>query len=535
MIKGELGPVSVPGLFRTIADERRTGLLSVSSVGGHDAFVYFRDGDLYHARIQPGRVQLESRLISAGLVSTEEVEQALLTQKAAKGVRRVGELLVSLGLLQRTRLEPIVREQFEDTVFELLGWHTGTFSFENDEQTDEDDGIETSVDSLVIDGAGRLREWHEISKRVPSFDAVPEFAENKNAPVEVALTPEEWSFVSRLDGRLSVAQLAQACGFSHLEAGRCIFSLVSTGLLTLHQPEGSAVSIDEKDTEEAVKELQDSLERPISPASLEEIVLAGGGTGDVLDESSPEALEEHEPQVEESEPQVEEPEPEPESVELFDSAELEQPIDHSVEVFPERASEQSEVADPPAEEQDLLETVALAEEVVLEDEPEPELEPVEFNEVQEVEPDEIPVATPQFSEPRITMPVFATDATSNPGAIDGDRGIVAEELVEEKDSITKVLAELARPLDEDFQPPPKTNGELRERVAQSHRPKSGVIQPRYSDPRPVDPLVDTTALIRELATYSETRKEPPNEPPTEPPPDETPPRKPGLFGRKKKR
>lgn len=490
MIKGELGPVSVPGLFRTIADEHRTGLLTVSSVGGHDGFVYFREGDLYHARLQPARVQLGPRLVSAGLVSTEEIEQALLTQKSVKGAPWMGELLVSIGLLQRSQLKAVVKEEIEDAIFEILNWHSGTFSFEPDELTDEDVGAEFTVDSLVSEGESRLREWNEISNHVPTFDAVPEFTEVDGASEDVALRPEEWSFISRLDGRLSISQLAQACGFTHLEAGRCIFGLVSTGLLKLVEPEDSDDFIEEREIEAAVLELQQSLGANGQQVSLEEMVLAGGGTVDRLDAAA-----------------LEEPEPEPE-------AEAAEPA--------EEASVAVEVEKRPPEQPNELLPESEAETAVAEPEPE------------QVEPD----PEPQVAGPRITMPAFTYDVLSTHSYLDGESGIVAEELVDGKDSMNKVLAELARPADDDeFIAVLKTNGELIESV-EEQRPESAGVQPQFSDLRPVDPLVDTTALIRELASYSSSEEEPASEPPIFPEPDEAPPRKggkAGRFGRKKKR
>jgi hypothetical protein len=206
-------------------------------------------------------VQLGSRLVSAGLASHQDIEQALADQASMGGLRRLGEILIDKALITKAQLSSIVRQQIEDTIFEILRWEGGSFYFEVGVTTDEDIGLEVSVENLVMEGARRFREWHQITRRVPSLESIPRLTKNSGEPVEVALTPEEWAFVSHIDGRSTVRTLASTCGFTDMEAARCVFGLVTTGLLDLELPPGITLpdSFD-PDLEAAFDELERALE-----------------------------------------------------------------------------------------------------------------------------------------------------------------------------------------------------------------------------------------------------------------------------------
>lgn len=266
-ISGDLASKGVPELFRAIAEENRTGRLTVTRVQrengqlhGQESLIYFRRGDAYHARLVGTGIRLGDRLISAGLVTQEDIDAALEVQSSEGGQRRLGQVLLDSSQITFDQLDAIVRQQIEDTIFEILRWEGGKFTFESDLLAEEDIGIKVSVENLVMESARRFREWHQISRVVPSLEAVPRFNDEEGGSVEVALTPEEWSFVSRVDGRHTINQLAKACGFTDLEAGRTVFGLVTAGLLTLDLPTGVEVPAEDPDMEAAFDELEKELQ-----------------------------------------------------------------------------------------------------------------------------------------------------------------------------------------------------------------------------------------------------------------------------------
>lgn len=267
-VEGSLSRVGVPELFRAIAREGRTGSLTLTRSGA-EARVFFRNGDAYHARSVGSGVQLGARLISAGAITNDDLNDALAIQKSEGGGRRLGQILVDQRLVSSEDLQRIVSQQIEDTIFEILRWDGGDFRFDQDVRTDEDIGLQVSVENLVMEGARRFREWHQITRRVPTLDAIPIFNEN-SAEIDVALTPEEWAFVSRVDGKATIKELGVGCGFTDLEAGRTVFGLVTAGLLDIELPAGVELPLDDADLDEVFDELERALQEASIPREAEQ-------------------------------------------------------------------------------------------------------------------------------------------------------------------------------------------------------------------------------------------------------------------------
>lgn len=601
-ITGELSSIGVPELFRAIADDGKTGRLSVARSGPApppEAHVYFRNGETYHARMMGSGVQLGTRLVSAGLLSHQEVEEALWTQKGEGGARRLGEILVENDLIPREKMEAIVREQIEDTIFEILRWDGGIFTFEPGATSTEDVGIQVSVENLVMEGARRFREWHQITRRVPSMGAVPKFAENGDGAVEVALTPEEWSFVSALDGQHTIEELARACGFTELEAARTVFGLVTAGLLELELPEGVELPGEDSDLESTFDELEQALqeasrEKPSGDRkrlSLEELTGAGQAS------EKKRARKRKRPKTEEAE-ESQAPEPEPQAARLEAEAQAEANSAEARIAEQERMEAQSaaEAARIEAEaaeaarmeaqaaeeaerlaEQERLEAQAAAEAKRLAEEARAEeerlaeiirLEAEAAAETARLEAEAQALAAAAEAQ-RIAeqerleaQALAAAEAELPPPPAEGDRyaevwgdaasetsletieeeietpTILAEELIDSAGgSMATLFAELSGPIGEaeiEEAPPPEPEPEP-VAVAPS---SNGGNKAMDTAPRPVDPGVDTSSLIRELSAFAMDEDAPASAEPawTAPSPRPSRPedRGRGLFGRRKR-
>lgn len=516
-VRGNLGTVGVPRLFRAIADERRTGrLVLIYPAAGQESHVFFRRGDAYHARLLGNRIQLGTRLVSAGYLSHEDVDRALEVQKSEGGRRRLGEILIEEGMVPRGAIEEIVKEQIEDTIFEILRWDDGIFEFEQDVMSDEDIGLQVSVENLVMEGARRFREWHQITRQIPTLDAIPRFADESGGAIEVALTPEEWSLVSKVDGRSTVSELAVMCGFTELEAARCVFGLVTAGLLAIDLPEGVELPQEDQELDAVFDELEQALEEASRDRTTE------GHAPVSLEEIAAESTEEISiPEVAQAEPYAT-----PE-------------IPSLVEEIPSLAEEIGPIEE--ASEEGLLieEELANFEDLPVIDEadrspaqpsgPGPAFSPVELETQPEEEPfyehhDEIPTGhtlpetevEPESdaesfvtSEPNISEPI-ATEAVSE--EVTSEFGelvptlapqtqVVAEEIVQpdgfDAASLSHVFADLTHA-------PNREESSRTEPVREETAEVAGEVEPELpaatsSPPPPIDPSVDTNALIREFS------------------------------------
>ena len=83
--------------------------------------------------------------------------RALDRQHDGTGYRRLGDVLVEMGLLAEGTLHAVVRGRMQEVVSELLGWHTGYFRFEP-AHAKGDANVEVDMGDFVLEpGAARRR------------------------------------------------------------------------------------------------------------------------------------------------------------------------------------------------------------------------------------------------------------------------------------------------------------------------------------------------------------------------------------------
>lgn len=234
MDSGTLASEPTADLLRRLANERATGCLRIEQEATQ-ATVYFRQGMVYTASAPAARARLGDRLVGAGHVSEEQLAETLAAQRSLSQPRRIGELLIERGLIDRETMRTYVREQIADSVAAVLRWGDGRWSFAPGDEVPEDAPLDVSVENLLMEGARRLEEWTVISKRLGSVDAVVDFAAGSSA-AELSLTPDEWSMLTRIDGASSIAEIADEAGYSQFEAARIIYGLLTAGVVALVDP-----------------------------------------------------------------------------------------------------------------------------------------------------------------------------------------------------------------------------------------------------------------------------------------------------------
>ena len=448
LVEGDISTVGVPDLFRSVASERASGCLTILS-NGVETRIFFRRGEVYFARILGSGMRLGARLISAGILDEEQLEQALATQRSDGGRPRLGEVVVRDGLASPDQIKGIVREQIEDNIFEVLRWENGPYRFDSGVVSAEDDiGLSMSVENLIMEGARRFREWHLISKKIPTLDAVPRLTDD-DTTIDVSLKPEEWAFLSHVDGVLTVGQLGHICGFTDLEAARTAFGLVTTGVLLVDLPEGVELTPDDPELEAAFAELDMALDQAAAQSAGETIEA----------EEEPELLAEAEAEL------LVVPEPE-----LLAEAEPELLAEPEPELLSANGSS--------------LETVSQA----------------SAGEAG----DNHPVGVPSFQpDPDLalgadisTLPAAVTESTT---AVADPPRLIAEEQVEWQDlSASQLFAEMSTfKGTERSEVEPEPEPEEEEPATPAHQ---------FKERTPVDPSVDTTALLRELSGLGPERQ-----------------------------
>jgi len=120
----------------------------------------------------------------------------------------------------------------DSAVYEMAIWSAGTFSFNPGEESDQVT-VNTSNASLMMEAARRLDEWRVLSRKIPSLDLVPYFASREQGADQVTLSPQEWILVTRIDGALTIEEIANELKWAPFDVSKLLFGMITTGLVAL--------------------------------------------------------------------------------------------------------------------------------------------------------------------------------------------------------------------------------------------------------------------------------------------------------------
>jgi tetratricopeptide (TPR) repeat protein len=229
-IKGSLREASLPDVLQLLAMGKKTGCLSVTHRNNF-GYIYFDKGKISYASIVNRRDRIGDMLVKAGVITMEQLQNAIDTQ-AKQRDKRVGDLLVDLGHITRERLHDHVRVQIEEAVYLLFTWNEGTFNFEAEVKPERQDLlVSISPESLLLEGARRVDEWSLIEKKIPNFDAVFDADWRKLAATDLPLTTEQQNVLQHLDGRRDVNQIVERSGLVEFDVGKALYGLMTAGLI----------------------------------------------------------------------------------------------------------------------------------------------------------------------------------------------------------------------------------------------------------------------------------------------------------------
>ena len=238
-IEGPLRELGIHDVFQLLDLSRKTGALRVTSELRHnEGTVFFDNGVVASAEIRSNPHPLGAMLLRTGKIAEADLERARDMQQRLGDKRRLGEILVSLGVITQREVERQVRFQIEEVVFEVMSWNEGYFSFNEQPQTTfpTEVSVRIPVEALLMEGARRIDEWSRIENRIPHIGVVPSLAPAPEAGGELDLLPPEWEVLALIDGARSVRDLASELGRSDFEVAKTLFGLESAGVIVIMDP-----------------------------------------------------------------------------------------------------------------------------------------------------------------------------------------------------------------------------------------------------------------------------------------------------------
>lgn len=127
---GRLDDLSLPQVLQILAANRLSGKLSVTRQDARGTIV-LRDGKVIFATTNTARETVGSLLLHKRLVSVSRLTEALEIQGASPEEKRLGAILVEMGVIDPETLRRVVAEQFARVLGELFRWQNGYLRFQH--------------------------------------------------------------------------------------------------------------------------------------------------------------------------------------------------------------------------------------------------------------------------------------------------------------------------------------------------------------------------------------------------------------------
>lgn len=216
-----------------LAQAGRSGTLVVANTDAVRALALDR-GELVGASTTAPAERIGEVLYRSGEIARDDIDEAAMV--AALDGRLFGEVLVSLGRIERDVLDALLTRQAEEIFYAALRVEDGVFCF-----VDDSLGVRVTASSrpglmsLLMEAARRMDEMLVFRERVPSSSHVPVRSDPPSGHLS-ALSHDQTRVLEACDGARSVAEIGREAGLLEFEVTRAIHELALAGRVEVSAP-----------------------------------------------------------------------------------------------------------------------------------------------------------------------------------------------------------------------------------------------------------------------------------------------------------
>ena len=244
--KGTLREFKVPDILQIIALQKKTGILTFTNPDGFVTLT-FEAGQIVGVDAFPRKIgmRMGGVLVKRESITQEMLDRALAIQK--KTNQRVGEVLLSLGMVDRKTIEEALQNQAVEVVLSLFKWKKGDYNFKVLEELDPSiRALEPiSTDSLIMEGVQMLDEWPLIKRLIPHdsmvfepvisgaprVEVVEEYADEVDVNGLVYISTSESELLKYVNGKRRVRELNELGLVTEYKLYKSLYNLVRKGII----------------------------------------------------------------------------------------------------------------------------------------------------------------------------------------------------------------------------------------------------------------------------------------------------------------
>ncbi len=198
------------------------------------ALLFFEKGKLVMASRKPDDEKADL-LVRLGLIKQDQLDAARQALSASGNGVTLTQVIIDQQIIEQEQLQTGLLTHTEESVYGLFGWPEGEFRFEQNQRPAADlptMPVPVSVENLIMEGVRRIDEWGRIKDRIPSTDMIVKFIDQPGEKAKgVKLAAEEWRVFARINGKDSLAEIAQKTSLSEFDVCRIVYGFLTAGLV----------------------------------------------------------------------------------------------------------------------------------------------------------------------------------------------------------------------------------------------------------------------------------------------------------------
>jgi Domain of unknown function (DUF4388)/DnaJ domain len=237
-MKGTLSEGVLPGVLRELYVCRKTGTLHCEKSGERRS-VRLHHGTIINADTNVAQDHLGELLVRRGLISAEGLVRA--TEVVVADKKRLGQVFVDLGLLDRGGLEDAIALHVREILTKVFTWNEGGYEFEERPPgaLDGELTLKLSTGELILDAVRAIQDPDVIRYALGDIGRTLILS---NDPLlrfqKLTLSPADGFVLSRVDGTTSARQIIQMIPLPPEETQKSLFGLLSTGIVEVKDSVG---------------------------------------------------------------------------------------------------------------------------------------------------------------------------------------------------------------------------------------------------------------------------------------------------------
>jgi curved DNA-binding protein CbpA len=230
-MKGTLAQGALPRVMRDLYVGRRTGMLDLIR-GDERRSVRFQRGHIINADTNVAEDHMGEILLRKGWITRAELDRAAAVMTLEQ--RRMGQVFLDLGILDKSRLEDAVALHVHEILYKVFTWNEGTYEFKEEGEgpieDEEELTLKLSTGELILEAVRQIQDPDVIRYSLGDMDRVLALPADPLLRFQrLTLTPTDGFVLSRVDGTLCGREIVQMIPLPPEETRKSLFSLLCVG------------------------------------------------------------------------------------------------------------------------------------------------------------------------------------------------------------------------------------------------------------------------------------------------------------------